>query len=277
MDIDRMSSYHDILRYQFEQFKGVKGYRTLLANKLGFHPSHLSHVLSGSAHLSHEQGMALALEWKFKDLVTNLFLNLISLARSETDTLKKFYAEKVELDRKSLEAVAMPKDDRHLADIELDFKQSFIFLSHWRYAAIIAHLEFGPMKDLSQIAFRLGLNEDDVSTTLQDLREMGLVELSEDVGWNKLEVKYNVLKDKRIVEIFNRSMREKGGLAQDFGGKFTPIRIAQVATCNSVDTLEIRRKLTEVVIEIIEIMTKSEKIEDDGPHVVSFCLDLFRI
>ncbi|RYZ91508.1 MAG: DUF4423 domain-containing protein [Proteobacteria bacterium] len=278
MDVDKIESYLDIVRYQLDQYKNIKSYRIQLATNLGFHTSHISHVLGGKAHLTHEQGMALALEWKFKESYTSLFLNLISLARSESDALKNFYKNKVEADKRNLSAGVITENINHRKEvIELNFEQSFTFFSHWRYPATLAHLEIAPIVDLRDTAHQLRLNENDLVLALSALRDMGLIDKDENVGWVRLNKTYLTTNDKKLSEMFNQTIRQRGADSTDFGGTFTPIRITQIATGSRKDFLEVRRMLTEAVVMAMNIMAESETSEAMDPQVVAFCLDFFRI
>ncbi|RYZ91233.1 MAG: hypothetical protein EOP04_01175 [Proteobacteria bacterium] len=277
MDIDRIKSYRDILTYQLNQFKNVASYRTKLATKLGFHPSHLSHVMRGTSHLTYEQGMALCLEWKFTENVTDLFLNLVSYARSGTEPLKEYYAKKISEARKKLCAIAIPRADQTTGDIELDLKQSLTFASHWRYATTLALLNLSPISDLQSAAVRLKLDTEDLSATLKDLLSMGLVRKDEDCGWIGLNRKYTFPNDWTVSELFHKTLRQRSSIARNFDGTYSPLRFTRQGSCSIKDSLKIRHIFTEAVVEAGAIMINSNPSNNKDSHIVTLCIDLFRI
>lgn len=129
--------FSDYKQYLIETLDGKmglgKGGRSRLSEAIGCQPAYLSQVLSGTAHLSLEQGHAANRFFSHSEEESEFFLLLIQFGRAGTTDFRSFIGSKIEFLRKTHHQLSkrVAKSEAKISD-----EQKAKFYSSWHYAAV---------------------------------------------------------------------------------------------------------------------------------------------
>jgi uncharacterized protein (TIGR02147 family) len=150
---------------------GPRGRRKALAEAIGCQVSHVTNVLSGSAHFSSEQIEAAARFFGLSHQETECLLLLTQYNRAATSTLREFYSKLLQ-DKKRQHSnlkVRLAMTD------ELKTDQESRYYSSWHYAAVHILLTVPSVNTREAVASKLDLPLSKVDEVLSFLSETGLI------------------------------------------------------------------------------------------------------
>lgn len=174
MSILHLNSYHEVIQQKLKEHAHQKGYKAHLSQCMGIQTSHFSQVLAGKIDLNPDQGAKLCDEWKFDDLESDYFINLIHLERATTITLKKRIKRNLSNSRLSHGL----GNDMHI--LSPSSKVDYLpFFSSWVYPAVYGALKLKGMLTETDIAKRLEIPLPTVKSTFLGLESMKLIERQE--------------------------------------------------------------------------------------------------
>jgi uncharacterized protein (TIGR02147 family) len=245
----------------------VRGYQTLLAKAAGCHNSHLSHVLSGRAHLNLEQAVAICEFWGFNELHTDYFLGLVNLARAGTEKLRSNFERHLEKIRNdSLRGVSYHENDTPVVTLASD--KSILYMSSWYTSAIHAALEFEHLRNVPALSSRFHLPEDHVQGVLTMLNEFGIAEEIE--GQWKSKSKIAIGGDtKPVTKMYHQAIRQKANLCLDTRGDHDYFT-TNLMSFPRVMIPEMKTKMQNAVRSVL-----SDSKEQDGEELIYLCVDFF--
>ncbi len=207
------NNYVDILKEVLAENAETRGYQSQLAKAAGCHTSHLSHVVSGRAHLTLEQAIAICDFWKFNTLHTDFFLTLVNLARAGTELLKnKLEKELQKIRSDSLRGVSLKQTDASV--ILLEPNQSANYMLTWYISAIHAALSVQGLNNIKALAKRFSLTEERVLEVLKQLSEYNLVEEKDGV-WEHKSLMALGGDTKPLIKIYHNTVRQHANHKHD--------------------------------------------------------------
>lgn len=162
--------YKDCLIWLLEHSQS-KGQKSRLALFMHCQPAYLSRVMNGDAHLSLEQGEAVARYFVLNKAETLYFLSLLGEERSGTQELKKFWqrqkeqalTERLELKGRIESQMLLSEEDKT------------IYFSQWYYAAIHAAVSVRQLQTADALSKYFRLNPETTRSALNFLCATGLI------------------------------------------------------------------------------------------------------
>lgn len=171
LNIFEFSDYRAYLKEWIAQAKKEQTFSLARLGKVaGVHPTFLSHVLSGTKHLSLEQAAAISAHLGHSKLELDYLVVLINLDRAGTPILRDYFREK----KAQLEKDKNKLSQRFEKHQELSGGQRVIFYSSWLYAAIWASTAINDGQTLEQVARRFSLRKAQAAEVLDFLTQTGV-------------------------------------------------------------------------------------------------------
>lgn len=261
------TNYIDIVREFISENVNTRGYQTHLAKAAGCHNSHLSHVLSGRAHLNLEQAVAICEFWGFNELHTDYFLGLVNLARAGTEKLKTNFERHLEKIRNdSLRGVSYHEKDTPIVTLPAD--KSVLYMSSWYTSAIHLGLEFPHLRTVEALGNRFHLPEEQVLSVLKMLEDFGIAEEKDGEWLSKSKVALGG-DTKPVTKMYHHAIRQKANLCLDTRGDndyFT----TSLMSFSRASIPEIKMRLQNTVRSIL-----SDSNEQEGEEILYLCVDFF--
>lgn len=251
MNLFDFEDYRAFIQHQIQGNKGIRGYRSRLADAAGCRLSHLSQVLSGSVQLTPDQAAGLCVFWGFEPQRTDYFLALVHLARAGSPSLKAVLQRQIrEAQERHREAIG-----RVAGAVALPIEQAALYHSTWHRSAVHALVSLESCRTASALAKRLRLSVDETLIFLTDLERMGLVgrkgELWHSTGVNTIipaasPISNNKHSNWRLVAIERLSRRAP----QD-------LHYTGVITLSKQDLAKVRRMSVEFLNQVIQTVETS--------------------
>jgi uncharacterized protein (TIGR02147 family) len=149
-----------------------RGEFSRIAEALGVSTVLVSQIFKSHKDLTFEQAIKLTEYFGFTELETKYFVNCLSFNKAGNQALKKFYKKEMDLiAKKSIEISSLVPNNKILSDL-----QKSIYYSDWSYAAVHLSSALPFIKNISDMAIYLGLDEDQVQKIITFLIECGLVQ-----------------------------------------------------------------------------------------------------
>lgn len=171
MTVYEFTDYKAFLRDYIRRLpqKG-RGQLLKMAQALDVNSTLVSQVLSGPKDFTFEQGHKICVHFGFGELETEYFLGLLSIARSGTQTLKKYHQAKLEkLKSESQQLSKRVKHERVLTDSE-----RAVFYSSWLYSAIRLACSLEEGLTVDDVVRRFSVSRERAIEILKFLTETGL-------------------------------------------------------------------------------------------------------
>ncbi|RYZ60011.1 MAG: DUF4423 domain-containing protein [Proteobacteria bacterium] len=261
------TNYIDVVRDHISENMNVRGYQTLLAKAAGCHNSHLSHVLSGRAHLNLEQAVAICEFWKLDELHTDYFLGLVNIARAGTEKLRgnfERHLDKIRSD--SLRSVSYQEKDSAVVTLPSD--KSVLYMSSWYPSAIHAAIEFEHLRTVTALSNRFHLPEDHVQEVLTMLADFGIAE--ENGGQWTSKSKIAIGGDtKPVTKIYHQAIRQKANLCLDTRGDHDYFTTNLISLPRAM-LPEMKLKMQNAVRSVL-----ADASEKSGEELIYLCVDFF--
>ena len=148
-----------------------RGGKTRMAKALRVQAAYLSQVLARKFYISLEQADLCNSFFKHRQEEADFFINLVSRDRAGTETLKRYYHQKIEGLLKIREDIVSRLGE---ADEVAEEAQS-LYYSSWIYGAVCVATSIPGRHDRSSIAEYLNLPESKVASALDFLKSAGLI------------------------------------------------------------------------------------------------------
>lgn len=181
---DNWVSYSMKDHFQFDNYKELiavrlctlpkkgRGESARIARHLRMHTTRVSHIFSGSEHLTLEQASSLAVFFGFSSLESDYFVTLVALQRAGNEDLKRVLTrQRDQIRERSRQLSQRLPTDRIFTDIE-----KAVFYSNWYYSAIRLLTSIDGFDGIDPIARRLNLPRYVVKQVLDFLVSAGLCE-----------------------------------------------------------------------------------------------------
>lgn len=238
-----------------------RGTKAKLADASGCQRSYFSQVLSGKAHLSHEQAYLLCSHWGFSDQETDYFLNLVSYAKAGSKKLKSYFHARIknaQVDQNNI--VNRIKEEKVIPE-----ESASLLYSSWQNMAVLILISIEKYQDLESIANRLQISFEITEQTLKLLLQLGLVYRS---GNKWLPCKHTIhLPKSSPYNSLNHSHWRTKAISDSHLTNKNSIHYTSVCTLSLRDSQELSRHCFELIDKSREIISPSNEEE-------LFCLNL---
>lgn len=231
--------------------EGKRGFITRLSEAAGCQRSYLSNVIRSHIHLVPDQAYGICRYLNLDPDETNYFLLLLEKDRAGTPAYKKHLERKLHELRKERENLAR-RLDRSPLQSEAD---QLLYYSAWYYAAIHILVSIPKFQSIGVVSRALGLDEQVVSSTLEDLSKMGLVVRSSS-RWSFLSGDIHISKGSPLVSLHHSNWRQRAVLnsqAEKDGLHFTMVQSVSKAVSN-----QIKEKVLALIEEASSLAGPSE-------------------
>jgi uncharacterized protein (TIGR02147 family) len=262
-----LDSYIEFIKAKIRSFPHAgHGQKGKIAKAIGCHPTYITQVLQGRAHLSPEQGESLSRYFNLSIEEKRFFMLLLLRDRAGTRSLKEFYFEQMRA------TIA----DRQILKNRLEFKKTVskvdqaTYYSVWYYAAIHSLLSIPKFQTPSAISEHLGLSSTVVSRTLEFLVKAGLA-TQENGTFRTSTVHMHLGNDSAMISKHHVNWRMECMKALD---QETPdeLHYSSIATLAVKDLPKIRAILVHAIEEARTVIRDSPEEE-----LYCYCLDLFQV
>jgi uncharacterized protein (TIGR02147 family) len=166
MVIYAYENYVQYLSDRIESSPQKRGELKDLAKAAHIHPSHISQVMSGKRHLTPDQALSVARYLGLDSTGRDYFLNLVGLARAETEELKELIRARLRELRSSDGSPVVGTELKPEARLEM-------YISNWYYCAIHILTSVKGLQTIDQVSHHLKLPREIVSEALRTLVDLG--------------------------------------------------------------------------------------------------------
>lgn len=245
---------------------GSRGVRKSLAISIGCQVSHITNVLTGSAHFTPEQGEAVGRFFGLDAYEIEFLLQLIQYARAGTVQLKQ---RCLMILKKQREEFLELKNRLKLKD-SLQSEDQARYYSCWQMGATHMLLSLPSFQTRDAIAKRLGLSQNRADEILATLVELGICQ--------KTGQRYSLLEgslhlDRNSPFIIQHHTNWRMCALRSFDSMANEdLHYSGSLAISKLDFLKIREILTKALSEGIEV-AKESKEED----LAAICIDFFMI
>lgn len=258
------NDYLDVLKEMLKQHQSIRGYRSQLALAMGCQPAYLSHVLSGSAHMTPDHAIAASDFWGFDDLEREYFMLLLSRDRAATQKLQKFYQNQI-----SILAVKIRRQLKSKVSLESETVSKELVIKYyldWVPSAIHMALTLKGSHDYRSLAQFLKIKEVQAIKGLAVLKELGLV--VENRGKLVLTQKKMHADDaSEYAHLHQKNWRQQAVVKFENGVQKPDFQFTGVASIDEKTFTQIRTILKEVT-------EKSKQKIQTAPEEIIACLNL---
>ncbi len=274
MEIWEFDDYVSVIKRKLQDNSDIKGYQTLVARAGGFHASHFSIVLSGKAHLSLEQAIAVCNFWGFDYNTTEYFLTLVSLAKSGTEKLKAHFRARI----KELRAQQKGAEDSSLLAVHslLSQDDSIFLWANWQCAAISAALDLSSKaRTVPWIAERLRLPKLLVQSTLSRMQRLELVKELPNEEWGNIGGFFRKAPPSEFSDLFHRSVRQLTGLGAEGSLSELSLHKSAFGSVSRKKAQQMRDKLQELLLFLYS--PDKEEQDSDKTDILALNLELLAL
>jgi uncharacterized protein (TIGR02147 family) len=259
IDVFSLQDFRAVIKAKIEESRGVKGYRSRLAEAGGFQRSFLSQVLNSSVLLTPDHALGLCRFWNFSELETDYFLNLVNLSRAQKLDLRRYYEDKIKKMREAHQDLST-RLGRQKQVLKGDSES--LYYSAWYWNAIHLCTSVPHLRSPQAIAERLKLPLGLVQTVLAGLEQMKLITKTSN-AWKTSNSHLHLSKESRLVAPTHSHWRQKA--------------ISRFQDCNlsglhySVTFAMSREDGERVHNLILELVDKTKKIVEPSTEEEVYC------
>ena len=237
----------------------TRGYQSRLAKGAGCQRSYLSQVINGNLNLTLEQACGLTNFWELNEFESEYFLDLVSLGKAGTPSLKKRLTSRLEKTKIQAENLS-----NRIKSNQLEIAARQLYYSAWYWSAIHIALSIPEMNRSQKIADYLGLSGDLVNEVLAGLQDIGLAK-NEMGTWQLILGSMHLPKDSPLITMHHNNWRQRAMLKMqpsDYQCNFSS------AFTMSTQDYELLKKM---VLDFIERMSQLVR---ESPPVELYCMNL---
>ncbi len=259
--------YRLYLEYRLNAPEAGRGSRTSLAKAIGSPVSHISQVLSGTSHLSLEQGESANAYFVHDSDESDFFLLLIQLTRAGTQSLQNRINRQVQ---RILSARLVIKD-RIEVKRAIATEDQIEFYSSWQYQALHILATIPKYQSPSAMAERLRLSPPRVMQILEFLVSIGLIEKKGSRYQTSVQ-RIHLGSDSPLISKHHSNWRIKALQTLDEESVANNLHYSSVISVSEEDI----RRIRDLTIEHINV---TKKIIKDSPEEELYCfaIDCFKI
>lgn len=229
-------------RIQLMPKKG-RGQARKLAEHLRVQPVVISQIISGDRDFSPEQAIEVCEFFGLDSGASDYFVLLVQFARSGTQTLKKYYEQKI----LNLQKEAAELKSKIVEHKELDDFDRSIFYSNWFYSGIRLLTSIPEFDTVEAISLRFRLSKQQVSAILEFLVSRNLC--VEQAGRYSLGVAATFIDGSSpYINNHRRNWRLKG-LERLVEPNVNDLFFSSPCTISEKDMVVIRKRLLELIAE----------------------------
>lgn len=255
-----------ILEWINNQPKNGHGIKTVIAQHTSCNPAYVTQVLNGDAHFSLEQIEKLRTLLGLNLEEFDFFLLLVEKDRAGTNSLKKYFNDKIEL--KKIERKKIENRVKNQAPLAKEVETKYF--STWMYAAVHAALTISRMQDPKVIAYQLKLHENKVREIINYLLQAGIIIVSKN-GYETGEVRIHLSQDSDSGSRHHSNWRLQAMGAYDLKNE-AHIHYSSVVSISQSDVHLIRETILSSIEKAKGIIRESKE-----ETIYSFCVDFFKV
>lgn len=243
-----------------------KGARSDLAKAADCQSGYVTHVLSGHAHFSLEQGERIATHLGLDEPQTQYFLDLISYGRAGTETLRRRFRRTLDAQKEKHSVLKT----RLKVEKSLSIEDQAIFYSSWHYGAVHVSVSVPGCDTERGLSEYLKIPIGKVNQIVQFLERTGLI-LREDSRLKIGSTQIYIGSDSPLISKFHTNWRLR---AIDSFDRYTErdLHYSSVITCSRQDAALIRETLVQAIEKIRPVIRASK---DEA--CFSYSMDLFEL
>jgi len=260
------NSYRDVLERYILANKGVRGYKSRLAEAAGCHNSYISQVLKGSVDLTLEQAMNLASFWGFNAEQTDFFLDLLLRDRAGNERLRDFYEKRLRRAREAFE----PVSDGQKRAPGLGPEAETAYYATWYHAAVQVLARTREYASVERMGGRLRLPGNVIREVLRSLEDWGLLAKRGEV-WEELEQPPHVSRSSPLGLINQTNWRQRA-IFNIQSRDPDALHLQQVLAVRRADVPKLKAQLLQCLEEVRA--AGADPAPEDGIVLV---IDLFRL
>lgn len=260
------NSYRDVLERFILTNKGVRGYKSRLAEAAGCHNSYISQVLKGSVDLTLEQAMNLCSFWGFDAEKTDFFLDLLLRDRAGNDRLRDFYEKRLRRAREAFEHVSA---EQKLAPA-LSPEAEIAYYATWYHAAVQVLARTREYASVERMGARLRLPASVIREVLRSLEGWRLLARRGD-RWEEQEHPPHVSRSSPIGMINQTNWRQRA-IFNIQSRDPDSLHLQQILAVRRADVPKLKARLLQCMEEARG--SAGESAPEDG---VVLLIDLFRL
>lgn len=257
------NDYKEYLGLRADQERGMK---SALATALNCQSAYISQVLNNNAHLSLEQADAANAFLKHSEKESLYFMLLVQQARAGTQSLKKFFSEQL---RQFQEEQLSYLNRRNIRN-SLSEKDQAVYYSSWEYNAIHMAVTIPRLRTKTALMEAFNLSDDRTNRCLEFLLEKGLIKHGAGkylpgTTENYLERSSPFVRQLHLntralaIQSLDRDVIEDAHYSATF-------------TLSKEDVLRVKKKINEVLAEIVEIAKDSKETQ-----ITALTIDFFNM
>lgn len=266
MTLFDFEDYRSVIKWQIKTNVSVRGYQTLLAKAAGCQRAFLSQALNSHVHLTPDHAAGLSKFCQFDELETDYFLELVSLERASSPSLKQVIERRIRVLRKQRLNLA----ERFRTNEPLPENVQALYYSSWHMAAIHVMLSIPEFSDINKISQRLHLPAPLVQSTIKTLEELKIVKKT-GKGWIISNKHLYLPKTSPFTSANHINWRQRA--IENIQSQDTEAIHYSVVSALSIADIE---KFRELILKCIE---DTRKIVEPSPEeeVICFTCDFFKV
>jgi len=260
------NDYKKFIREQIELNAGVRGYQSKLAEAAHCQKSYLSRVLHSDDHLNPDQAIGLAQHWNLGPDEIDWFLELVELARAQTEPLKKRIRERLKTMKAKHEDLSHHFKKPRIGTSE----KENLYYSSWHWSALHILTSIPAFRRVEVIAERLNLPRELVRDCLSKLELLGLVQ-NRGGEWKNVPGGLYLPKESHLSRNHHANWRQRALLDAQLPER-NSIHYTDVVSHSFVDYETVKERLLEVIEASRKIIKPSKEEE-----LSCVCIDFFRV
>lgn len=262
--------YRDYKKYVLDLIEkssdGGRGLRKKIAAFVGCQVSHITNVLTGSAHFSFEQGEAVARYFGLDANETEFFLLLIQYNRAGTINLKKHCLRILETHAKAF----LELGSRIRVSESLRMEDQARYYSCWQMGAAHMLLSIPAFQTRDALAKKLGVSLARIDEILSALVDIGICK-KEGLRFKLLAGSLHLDRHSPFIAQHHTNWRMCAARSLDFM-KESDLHYSSAVSLSKSDIAKVREILTRALSESIDVIKASGEEE-----LGVICIDFFTV
>jgi uncharacterized protein (TIGR02147 family) len=204
MRIFEFTDYKSYAQGKVAESKGVRGYRSMLAEAAGCKKSFISQVLGSHVHFTPDHAANLSLFWGHSEAESRYFLDLVLLARAGSPALRAIIHDRIEKARIEQQDLGKRIQWKEISSSEV----RAVYYSSWYWTAVHVITGIRRYQTPLAIADRLELPLPVVESALELLAEWKIVRKVKD-RWECTEDQVHLPRSSPHAEAFHLQWRHR--------------------------------------------------------------------
>lgn len=244
--------------------KSERGFKARLATAAGCQRSFLSQVLNGSAHLTLDHAIGIAVGLKMLDAETDYLEAMVGLARSAANAAQVHFRRKMTRLAQARTNLATRFAQPALTDAHL----AMGYYSSWHYAVLHMLITVPGLITVESLSQRLNLSAAETESALESLEKWGVIRRASK-GWVALSKSVHIPREHPMTAVHHRNFRHLAANTE-VQGRSDTLQYSAVYSLDARAFAEIREAMFRFIDETRGFVVKA--IEED---VAVLNLDFF--